>query len=686
MSDEAQPSESPKDALLGLTSLDFGPAWARGGDDKKKGDSAEGKGKRHRDDRGEGRRGDDRQGEGRRDDRRGQGRRDDRRDGKGGGRRFDNRDKGDRGNYNRGGRGRRDDDRGRGPREREEIPPPDGFTAEVMPVEDGLDGLAKEILAGGRTYAVFDLAKLVLGARERFNVSFRSKAEGAMHRCKKDGSLWLTKEEALYHFWHSDWCKDYYEEVVSDAEPPRGNFQTVARCGISGEWLGPPNYHGYQPALAQMHRERFGHMSLDAYKRKIRMERGEEAVAAWLDKMSKRISYRPTGGVRPEEAKPLKGEATPDGEGEASEEAPPEDATAEAAEAEAVGESAEIPAEEDVADATTDEPVEETSEESADVVTDELAEETSEENADETPDESVSEDDAEEEEDPDAAERDSTPQAPPAALLEDMREVERHFVENHFDDAFQTTNRAWVGGNIPGNHLSPGLLSLLRESVAEERRYPGRLTPMLCRQLSGRHVAVFKWRRKLKAGPSRPHPVPEDIAIADRPMSLLNWITENSGKKLDLLWKSLLPKDVSDKEKMGWYHDLHWLLNQGYVLLMADSTVHRAKKPGEDGDSPPARKGKAKQAKRAKQAKQAAKKVAGKGPRKEKAEPQETPAAVEVIAVGDQSSGLYALGGRTLNGTPKSLDALTGRGLWPMVSRLEVEGEEDDDEGENDWD
>ena len=206
---------------------------------------------------------------------------------------------------------------------------------------------------------------------------------------------------------------------------------------------------------------------------------------------------------------------------------------------------------------------------------------------------------------------------------------------------------------------------------------------MLCRQLSGRHVAVFKWRRKLNAGPSRPHPVPEDIAIADRPMSLLNWITENSGKKLDLLWKSLLPKDVSDKEKMGWYHDLHWLLNQGYVLLMADSTVHRAKKPGEDGDSPPARKGKAKQAK---QAKQAAKKVAGKGPRKEKAEPQETPAAVEVIAVGDQSSGLYALGGRTLNGTPKSLDALTGRGLWPMVSRLEVEDEEDDDEGEDDWD
>ncbi|MDE0597529.1 MAG: hypothetical protein OSB65_20015, partial [Roseibacillus sp.] len=77
MSDEAKPAKSSEDALLGLTSLDFGPAWARGGDDKKKGGSGEGKGKLQRDDRGD-------RGEARRDHRQG-GRRDDR----GGGRRDD---------------------------------------------------------------------------------------------------------------------------------------------------------------------------------------------------------------------------------------------------------------------------------------------------------------------------------------------------------------------------------------------------------------------------------------------------------------------------------------------------------------------------------------------------------------------------------------------------------------------
>ena len=96
-------------------------------------------------------------------------------------------------------------------------------------------------------------------------------------------------------------------------------------------------------------------------------------------------------------------------------------------------------------------------------------------------------------------------------------------------------------------------------------------------------MAVFKWKRKLKAGPSRPHPVPEEIVIADRPLTLLNWVTTHSGRKLELLWKDVLPEGIDDNDKADWYHDLHWLLNQGYLLLMADSTIHRAKKETKGG-------------------------------------------------------------------------------------------------------
>tara|TARA_B100000925_G_scaffold276849_1_gene244300 strand:+ start:4968 stop:6077 length:1110 start_codon:yes stop_codon:yes gene_type:complete len=274
-------------------------------------------------------------------------------------------------------------------------------------------------------------------------------------------------------------------------------------------------------------------MPLDALKRKIKMEHGEEVVAAWMEKMAKRIAYRPTGGIAGEDANPSAEQEQEEENTSKSEVAQPAESTTSLKEEESSPDGLLGPSEKDVA---------ETAETAAEL-----------------------------------------PSEQKAPCLEDPKEVERHFVEHHFEQAFQETGRAWVGGNIKGNLLSPGLLTLLRHTVAEERRYPGKLTPILCRQLSGRHVAVFKWKRKLKAGPSRPHPVPEEIVIADRPLTLLNWVTTHSGRKLELLWKDVLPEGIDDNDKADWYHDLHWLLNQGYLLLMADSTIHRAKKETKGG-------------------------------------------------------------------------------------------------------
>jgi hypothetical protein len=47
------------------------------------------------------------------------------------------------------------------------------------------------------------------------------------------------------------------------------------------------------------------------------------------------------------------------------------------------------------------------------------------------------------------------------------------------------------------------------------------------------------------------------------------------------------------------------------------------------------------------------------------------------------TSGLYALGGRTLSGEPKSIEALTGRGLWPSRHRFQGEDEDEGDESDS---
>ena len=524
MSNDPQPPES--DGALDLSGLNFGPAWAR--------DPAESKSVKKYNDQGDRSESRDRRGGGGRGDRRGGGRGDQRGGGqRGGGQRGDRRDGGgNRGKF-QGGRDRHDE---RGP-QREEIAFPEGVKVSFMPSEESLDLLAKEVTQTGRTFSVFDLAKVLLQGRDRFRVTFEHK-ENPFFRCREDNSLWLTKKEALSHLWRADWRKKFYEEVQIEGEAPSGSFQAVAKCGLTGKLLGPPNYHAYQQNVVALHREQFANMPLERFKSRIVMERGEEAVEAWLESMKITTQWKV---------------AEPDAEEVADEKAPQETPAEEAAPAEEVATGEET--------STSEEAPE------AEVIV-EVAEDSPTPAEEAAPQEASVE--AEAVESPDASEEE-------IVLLKTAREVEQHFLENHFESTIEESKRAWVMGDIQGKNLSPGLLALLKNSVVEEKRYPANLMPIVCRQLSGRHVAVFKWEKKLKVGPSRPHAVSAKTQLAERPQAIIDYLGKNSGKKLQDLWKKFLPEDASDVVKGEWYHDLHWLLNQGHVILLSDTSLHLAK-------------------------------------------------------------------------------------------------------------
>ena len=72
--------------------------------------------------------------------------------------------------------------------------------------------------------------------------------------------------------------------------------EVIARCGLSGEWLGPPNFHGYQTALRRVHRERYANMPFERYMANVRTERGEEALNAWLATQTTHTRFRRIGG------------------------------------------------------------------------------------------------------------------------------------------------------------------------------------------------------------------------------------------------------------------------------------------------------------------------------------------------------------------------------------------------------
>ncbi|MDX1681270.1 MAG: hypothetical protein R3242_11130 [Akkermansiaceae bacterium] len=263
MSDPEQP---PLNDLLSNFAL--GPAWARGEDEKRGSHSGGGKGGRK-----------------------------------------DGGSKGSRGNFRdqdrQGGRRREQGGKFKGKRpfqkggkfdRLQDNPPADGVRVTILPDTEAVHLIVKEVHQVARVYPLFDIATTLLSKRERCHAVFeRKESLPAMWRSKKSDALFLSKEDAQAHLWHSEARAQHLEEETIEVEPPKGNFQAVAKCGLSGKWLGPPNFHTYQTDLRRLHQQRFANMPFEAYAAKVRTEHGEEAVNAWLETMTKKTRWRVVG-------------------------------------------------------------------------------------------------------------------------------------------------------------------------------------------------------------------------------------------------------------------------------------------------------------------------------------------------------------------------------------------------------
>ncbi|QTN31016.1 hypothetical protein HZ994_01300 [Akkermansiaceae bacterium] len=528
-------SDTPPNPLEGLLSnFALGPAWARAKSEpveKKFKHAAE----REFKPRGGGERRDgQRGGGGSRDDRRGGGQR------SGGGRR----------DSEKGGRGGRPDF------QREEIPPAEGVTVTLAPDKTAIQLIIKEVHQVARVYPLFDVAEIILAERSRLRATFEiSERKDPFFRCKIDEAIYLTKEEALRHLLEAPWRNRFIEESTIEIDPPKGNFQSVARCGISGEWLGPPNFHAYQTEIRRIHRERFPNMPFAAYQAKVRTERGEEAVNAWLDSMKTQTRWRI---LSDEESAAVAADSTRLPQAPPSAEQPKAEQEAPAVE--------EAPVEEAVEEATAGEPVAES--------------DTS------TPPEE-NEEIPEQEEIPGDASEPSEATAEPAAddrikWFTDRAEFERALAAEVLEKAFHITRKTKVSAAISGKNLSPGLLVRLKGTGNHHRKHPAILIPIICQILEAEHMPVFKRKGKLFTGPARPKPLAADAVLAQRPAEMVKWIRENPPAKLEGLWKACLPEGAT-APPAEYAADLFWLLQQGHILLYTDDTlsVQEVPKPQE---------------------------------------------------------------------------------------------------------
>jgi hypothetical protein len=173
------------------------------------------------------------------------------------------------------------------------------FLVTFYPEDVSFAALAKTIRASCRTFELFDIAKTVIGKNDRFVVVVQRKpSEGAAAAEKPvvfsiavpDGLPFETDDAAIGHVM-AHHLAHFFDGTEAEVEAPKGNYLVINKCSITGELLGPPNYHRYNQIVQQHHAAKVARMSLEAYRGRIESVRDPEVVNQWLEKMKKVTRY-----------------------------------------------------------------------------------------------------------------------------------------------------------------------------------------------------------------------------------------------------------------------------------------------------------------------------------------------------------------------------------------------------------
>lgn len=169
---------------------------------------------------------------------------------------------------------------------------------DLYPQDEAFDALVKRLRSSARTYQLFEIAHLLLEKPERYVVVVRPKLKKQDGRELKPllyysvpGHLPFETEEQAIDYVLKEHINLFFEIEEIEIEPPSGNFQMVNRCSITGELLGPPNYHRYQEFVQRHYAARISGMSLERFQSKIEASKEQEDIDAWLESMKKGARY-----------------------------------------------------------------------------------------------------------------------------------------------------------------------------------------------------------------------------------------------------------------------------------------------------------------------------------------------------------------------------------------------------------
>ncbi len=146
---------------------------------------------------------------------------------------------------------------------------------------NAFESVAAQIKGDMLAYSLFSLARLFLQKPERYDVHLAAKPETPLYQLGENGAISADKqflENNAFRFAQ----KDFYKIDISQSEPIKGNFTSVARERTTGTLLGPTNHHAYQPKLRALYEQRFSRrMSFPDFQRQIEIVNDVDLVEKW---------------------------------------------------------------------------------------------------------------------------------------------------------------------------------------------------------------------------------------------------------------------------------------------------------------------------------------------------------------------------------------------------------------------
>lgn len=204
------------------------------------------------------------------------------------------------------------------------------FSVAFYPEDTSFNALAKTIRSSCRTIELFEIARTVIGKNDRFVVVLARRVPGAggpggrpgavpaaapepaaasaakqpIYLSVPDGVPFDTEEAAIAHVL-SNHLTRFFDLAEVEIEPPKGNFLVINKCGVTGELLGPPNYHRYNQIVQQHYSAKIARMPFDVFRSRIETVRDPAVVAQWLEKMKKTTRYTWKSAAKPVTTPPV---------------------------------------------------------------------------------------------------------------------------------------------------------------------------------------------------------------------------------------------------------------------------------------------------------------------------------------------------------------------------------------------